>query len=370
VSPSRVARSNRTAAPAAEPRLLDVIFVGNLARTSRAAMMARAMRELGHEVDALGADPLDARGERVWFRDPAFRVLRRLGIHPDRGGVNDALSRALSERAYDLLWVSKALALRPEVLAAARERHPDMRVVFHSEDDMFGRHNQSRAFRRSLPLYDVVFTHKSYNARPEELPSLGARRVVTVDKCFDRHLHRPVATDDADRLALGGAVGFVGTYERERADAMLALAKAGVPVRVWGGLWESFTGSHPNLRVERREVRGEDYVRAVCATDVNLGFLRVQNRDLQTDRSVELPACGAFMLAERTDEHARLFEEGAEAEYFADTDELIEKTRRYLADPAARRRIGAAGRERCLRDGYSYHDRLGSMLRIASGEES
>jgi spore maturation protein CgeB len=333
-------------------------------------MLMTALRELGHAVDALRAEVLDERGDRIYFRDPAFRILGKLGLYLDREGVNAAVARAVAEREYDVLWVSKALALRPDVLAQARELQPSLRLVFHSEDDMFARHNQSRWFRRSLPLYDVVFTHKSYNARPDELPSLGARRVVMVDKCFDRNLHRPVRVSAAERAELGAEVGFVGTYERERAESMLALAEAGIRVRVFGGLWESFTSTHPNLRVERRQIHGEDYVRAVAATDVNLGFLRVQNRDLQTDRSIELPACGAFMLAQRTDEHARLFEEGVEAEFFGDTNELIEKVRRYRADPAARRRIGAAGRERCLRDGYSYHDRLEAMLRIVTGDEA
>ena len=106
--------------------------------------------------------------------------------------------------------------------------------------------------------------------------------------------------------------------------------------------------------MESDAVFGENYTKAICSFDINLGFLRKLNRDLQTTRSVEIPACGGFLLAERTDEHRRLFREGVEAEFFSSRHELLENCRRYLAAPEVRRTVAAAGLERCIRSDYSY----------------
>src|SRR5262249_61768258 len=124
-------------------------------------------------------------------------------------------------------------------------------------------------------------------------------------------------------------------------------AKNGIHVRIWANKWGKI-GRYANLHVEGRPLVNTSvdlrYTKGICSTGINLCFLRKANRDLQTTRSVEIPACGGFMLAERTEEHCALFEEGVEAEYFGSDDELVEKCRDYLPYPDKRKKIAAAGR--------------------------
>ena len=96
---------------------------------------------------------------------------------------------------------------------------------------------------------------------------------------------------------------------------------------------------------------------------IALGLLSHANRDRHTSRSFEIPACGGFMLAERTAEHQHFFAEDREAVYFDTFDEMMDKIRYYLRDDAARTRIAAAGHRRCLESGYRYVDRARELLR-------
>jgi spore maturation protein CgeB len=142
----------------------------------------------------------------------------------------------------------------------------------------------------------------------------------------------------------------------------LFLAGQGIPVKVWGNWPRRWQHRHPNLKVMGRDLWGDDYARAICSFAINLAFLRKENRDLQTTRSMEIPACGGFMLGERTREHQRLFREGVEAEFFHSQEELLEKVQYYLAHEDKRQDIAAAGRRRCLEAGYSNTDRLKGIL--------
>jgi spore maturation protein CgeB len=252
--------------------------------------------------------------------------------------------------------------VRKRTLARIRRRHPRIRIVGFSGDDMMQRYNQSRQWRQHLPLYDVFFSTKTYNV--PELMALGCRRVEFVDNSYDPATHRPLELTAAERARFACDVGFVGQWEAARFRSIRALIDAGFPVRVWGPDWDQFRAKIPGLDVADAWLSGLEYARAVNATRINLGFLRKSNRDLQTTRSVEIPACQAFMLAERTDEHAKLFQEGVEAEFFGSDEELITKVRYYLAHEAERVAIAERGLERCRRSGYSNHDHLRAMIAI------
>ena len=220
--------------------------------------------------------------------------------------------------------------------------------------------NQSRYFVKSLASYDIYFTTKSYCV--SELEGLGCPRAEFVGNAYDKYVHHPVKISEDDRKKFGGNVGFIGQWEIERAKSLCFLADSGIDVRVWGYSWEHCKKIPLNLHIKNKPLWQDNYARAICSFDINLCFLRKSNRDLQTTRTMEIPACGAFMLAERTEEHLELFEEGKEAEFFESDEELLDKTKFYLSHDKEREKIAHAGRERCIKSGYSNHDRIKVML--------
>jgi spore maturation protein CgeB len=268
--------------------------------------------------------------------------------------------RRASEGPVDLLWIDKGLAIRPDTLLRFRSLKPQSALVFYSPDDMGNPVNQSLRYLESIPLYDLHVTTKSYNC--EELRDLGARDVLFVNNAYDPAVHRKFELAPAEREQLAASVGFIGYFENDRADHIRGLARAGLAVTVRGPGWRKLRGAHQNLRIRESYLEGMEYSKAINATLINLAFLRKANRDLQTTRSIEIPACGAFMLAERTDEHLRLFSEGKEAEFFGSFDELLAKCQYYLTHPIERERISAAGLRRCVEGDYSNKGMLRRVL--------
>lgn len=342
-----------------ENQKLLIVHVGPEGEGETAQQRARAMEDLGHEVHRVF---YRRQGERPQLALKLYRAAwRRLGYPRGRLGENAALVRAVMGFLPDIVWVEKGLTIWPSTLKTLKKATPHTLLVSYSPDDMMNIQNTSRYYWKSLSIYDMHLTTKTYNV--SELTEKGARRVDFVGAGYHPEIHRPIELSASDYAAYSSEVGFVGDYEEDRAKRMTSIAMADIPVRIWGTRWNQLSRPHSNLKIEGRPVYSDEYAKVLCATKINLCFLRKINRDRYTTRSIEIPACGAFMLAERTEEHLNLFEEGKEAEFFEKDYEMIEKIRYYLAHPDERRQISLAGRERCLKSGYSYHHRIASVLK-------
>ena len=340
-----------------------ILFIGDMNEYGRSYQRYRTLKEMGHDVVAYSHTFVSAPGK---IQPPTllYRLFWKLRLPLDDMRVNAILKTEIRESRFDVIWIEKGNMIRPWTLEAIRRLDPDSALISCSEDDMYARHGHSLWYRWGLRHYDSVFTTKTYNLR--ELKSLGARRTVLFLDSYDEKIHRPMQLTDAECSRFGCDVGAIGAFEPERAASLYFLAENGIRVSIWGNGWKDWVGSHPNLDVRNEFLFGEDYSKAICATKINLNFLRKINRDEVTSRSVEIPACGGFMLAERTQRHLDFFTEGKEAEFFGSDEELLRKTKMYLQNEPGRARIAKAGRERCLNDGYSMRAQLTAMLAQAS----
>lgn len=345
---------------------MKILFVGDLNGYSRSLQRKKALDELGHQVTSVTSVPI---GDVPGLNDKFSYIAKfacKMGYPLDRSAANKKIIEQVDRQNFDLVWIEKGLVIRPKILTYIKFKSKNTKLVSYSEDDMYQRWNQSQYYIKGLKYYDIVFTTKSYNCRRDELPSLGAKKVVFIDKAYDSNLHRPVNVTTEDKIKFGADVGFVGTFEDFRANKLMYLAENGVKIRIWGNGWKKWKEKHCNLLVENRPVYSEDYVKAICSTKINLCFLRKMNRDLQTDRSIEIPACGAFMLAEDTEEHRRLFVNNQEAVFFDQNDskDLLDKVKYFTGKNELIIKIGKAGRKRCINNGYSHHGRLDKMLKF------
>jgi spore maturation protein CgeB len=339
---------------------LKILFVGQIVPGSRTNQRIRALNELGHSVSVVSTHrPGSSYEDRPTLME---RLHHRLRLPLDSGNANRAILDRVAAQDYDILWLERAVSIRGSVLIAAKRARPKMRIVWYAEDDMMNPHHLSRWTELALPFFDLWVTTKSMNARPDEMPAKGVRNVMFVDNSFDPVIHRPVAVNEAERAAYGSDVSFVGTYEGARAASLAALAAQGFDVRVWGNGWRKLRNRPSGLRVEERPVYDDEYAKVVCASRLNLCFLRKENRDLQTCRSIEIPAMDALMLHERNAEIAGLFKEDEEAVLFSTDAELAEKCAALLGDEPRRKRIAAAGHRRVLGGAFSHRDRLTQIL--------
>ena len=352
-----------------------ILFLGEIAPGQTSLMRMRALQRLGHDVE--GVNTIAPWRQVSWLGQ---QTQRRLQWGPVVSQINRSVRQAAQAFRPDLVWAEKQEYLWADTIAALRAGGAT--TVHFTPDPYFTLDwKRTRLMDAAIGAFDVLVYCKSYERRSYE--ALG-KPLVCMPLGYCDETHRPLHSDDARWHC---AAGFLGGWEPRREAMLSAVAAAGVDLKVWGGFWDFFLDGRWSLRrhlilrqqagpqpfqlrrnenlakaFQGGEVYGDDYARALTGARIGLGFLRKVCPDQHTTRTFEIPACGSLLLGDRTEEHEAFFAEGREAEYFASSDELVDKVKFYAANETARARIAAAGYERCRRSGYSYLDRMRQAL--------
>jgi spore maturation protein CgeB len=335
--------------------------------------MADALRRLGHDVEPFAWHRYVAAGNAGRPGGLLRRAQNKYLVGPLMRRINRDLLESMTVARPDLLFVYRGTHIMADTLRMIRARAPHTRLVGYNNDDPFAPDQPSwpwRHFLAAMPEYDCVLAYRPHNLR--DFRDAGARATGLLLPWFVPDVHRPAALTEADRERYASEVVFIGHFEPDGRDAALAaLVDAGVRLRLFGpgtGYpghdWNGPLSRSPHLKslMPIHEVWDADYGRALSASRIALCFLSKRNRDCYTRRCFEIPATGTLLMSEYTPELAAIFREGDEAEYFRSTDELVEKTRWYLANPEARDAVARRGYDRVRLDGHDIDSRMRRML--------
>ena len=321
---------------------------------------ANAYRRLGHDVHHL--DTRKLLPGTVWVDRATWRV----GGEIFAPWVHRGLARELAGRQYDVCHVDNGEWITPGVIEQLRRNAPI--VINYNIDDPFGPRDGQRfsAYRKALPRYDLAVVVREVNVA--EALNLGARDVLRVFRSADEVSHSPRLINDEDRSRWRSDVLFLGTWMPERGPFLLDLVERGVPLTIRGANWHK-APEWPRLRRfwKGGVLLGDEYAKAIQCARVNLGLLSKENRDQHTTRSLEIPALGALLCAERTDEHRAMYLDGVEAVFWTDPATCAAACLGLLADEDRRQEIAAHGRERLSRSGHFNERVLANVLEAACG---
>jgi spore maturation protein CgeB len=323
-----------------------VLFVGELKeyKYSTTASRLDGLVTLGLKVDTL--DTTSWAGTGLWMR--RFNHRTYFGLYAM--AVNAKLRRAAEEHRPDIVWLENSMWVYPWTLRCLR-RHAGS-LVYYNTDDIFAPRSFFWLHRLGMRLHNLYLTTNRMNVL--EIRQRYGVRTMRVGMGYESTLHAPPAGVDG-RQGSQPSIVFVGHWEPHTEGYIIALQRAGLPVRVRGMLWSK--ARNPALR-SAKPVPHERYVDTIASADIALCFLSRRNRNESTGRSFEIPAIGTFMLAERTAEHEFLYGDGKGAALFSTEEELVAKARYYLDHPKERRAIAAAGHARCLELGLSWADHM------------
>jgi hypothetical protein len=286
------------------------------------------------------------------------RVIARLLPGRRQGELGRDLMAHVEAKAPEVLFLFKAMDIRPAVLKAIRAR--GVKLVNYNADhplEYFSRGSGNANVRDAIPFYDLYVTYSENIAG--QLRAAHSDLAVGVvpfgHEVDDARFQRIAAEAEVPRAC------FLGNPDEQRVAAIRTLADAGIPIDVYGFGWPKFLSPGPLVTVNG-PLHGDAMMAALRRYRLQLNVFRPHNADSHNMRSFEVPACGGIMLAEDSSEHRRFFEAGQEAFYFKDPAAMVEGARHLMALSSGEAdAVRVAARARSVSSGYHYADRARTM---------
>jgi hypothetical protein len=315
----------------------------------------KALRRAGWDVHALPEWEYIPSKYRSRHMKAAAKLLRPLAVSE----YNRELELQARRLEPDMLLVFKGVWVQGTAIRALRAQ--GVRCYNFYPDVSFRAHGPY--IPGALPEYDWVFTTKTFGLT-DMREQLGVTRASHIQFAFDPDLHRPLPMTARDEARYGCDVSYIGTWSLKKEELLTEIARRRptVHLRIWGEYWNNAKSSAIRNAIAGREVLGNEFVRALLGSRINLSIMSEARKgsslgDQVANRTFVVPACGAFVLHERSDELLRYFEEGEHLGCFGNADEMIEKIDYYLARPELRNRIAEQGRELVWRE-HSWDRRI------------
>ncbi|MFN7918893.1 MAG: glycosyltransferase [Bryobacteraceae bacterium] len=223
-------------------------------------------------------------------------------------------------------------------------------------DDPWNRAHRAAWFLEALREYDHVFSPRRANL--DDLRGATSGHVEYLPFAYDPALF----FEPRGRADHGDDVIFAGGGDADRVPYIAALSKAGFRVGLYGGYWDRY----PETRGLTRGMVDPAQLREVIASaKIALCLVRKANRDGHCMRTFEVPAVGACMLVEDTDEHRELLgPDMAAVAYFRSLDEMVVRAAHLIGNYALRARLAAASKALVASGRHTYKDRLCEIAEV------
>jgi hypothetical protein len=332
---------------------MKVLFLGPDWYGSNATSMANGLVMAGCDVRVVDTRSLS----RPRPLTPSW-IADKVPVLPSGSGgqlVISAAEQMIRQWKPDLLFAFKTVRLGQEDLLSLQVPLK----VHYSPDDVSNAENITDDYLRFESHWDLVVTTKRHNVK--EISGRSGVHSFFVWSAFDPAWHHPVAARAPFKHF---RIGFIGNARPDRLDLVGRLAEQyGTELLICGERWWRAKPSLINRATLRGPRYGEAFSQAVSDIRANLVLLNSDNRDTHTCRTFEVPAAGGLVVAERTDEHLELLEDGREALFFSGEEELSEIMEKVRAESHRMDGIRAAGHRRIMQGGNTYAHRATEILR-------
>jgi len=351
---------------------LKILIAGDWHSELHEEAVFNAFLQLGHEPTKFSWHQyFKPRGSGVlpnWFTGLCSKAQNKYMFGPRVAELNKDLFELAMAVQPEVVFIYRGSHVHVDTVKKIKSALRHTLIIGYNNDDPFAPQYpwwQWRHFLACVPAYDLTLAYREHNL--DEYRAIGAKRVQLLRSWFIPERNYPRQLTPSEREKYACDVVFVGHYENDgRLEYLEEIARQGWHLRIFGPGYEW----DPILRKSAvlskcapvTLVWGEEYNQALCGAKLALCFFSKLNRDTYTRRCFEIPASGAVLVSEFSDDMAALYKDRQELVLFKSVDELIQQAEVLLRNDAQREQLAAAGTKRVWADRHDVVSRMQDLI--------
>ena len=243
---------------------------------------------------------------------------------------------------YDLIFVDSGELIGEKLILLLKKK--TKKIVYYCNDNPFVSRDKQRwkLSLGSLKYYDLIVFHNQSRIKPSK--KYGVKKHLLVLPSYQKKVHCPQKLSIIHRKKYIHEVIFIGTWEKERGAFFKKIIQLGLNLKIYGTGWEKDKNYNFLKRyVKLGHVNDPHYSRLIYYSKIAICLTNFGNKDNITKRSIEIPAIGTLMCANRTSAHSKIFLENKEVVLFRDANECYKKCIQLLSNPKKIKKIAKLG---------------------------
>jgi len=303
-------------------------------------------------------------GWKDYFKkDTLFEKIQNKFIYgPIVTKINKELLQTIHKYQPDLIFLHRANFIYNKTLIEVKSINKNIKIFCYHNDDPFSEKTGkllNRHYLDSLKNCDWIFSYRLKNIN--DYNNIGYQNTSLLRSYYikENNYHIENAEKTIDVL-------FIGHFENDGRDNILQyLIDNKINVKIYGTGWEKSEYYHFFLEKggEIKPIYGEKYNITINQAKIALVFLSKINNDTYTRRCFEIPVTKTAMFCEHTEDIANnLYINDKEVILFKNKEDLLLKTKKYLASSKLLLELTENCHTRLLTDGHEVTNRAEDIL--------
>jgi len=267
------------------------------------------------------------------------------------------------KKNYDLIYVHNESLLGNKSIIFLKTKAK--KIFYYCPDNPFVARDNKRweLIKNNFNLFDlIIFMQKN---RFRYAKKLGLNKTIWIPPTFKIKEQKRLKNNYQDYKKYSSDVVLIATCFPEREKLIEKLIKEKINIKIYGDRWNK-----SNLFGKYKNYFGSKisndllYVKLIQYSKIAICLPSYENDDDITNRSLEIPYIGTFLLAKKTKTHQETFVNNKEAVLFNNFNDCVKKINYFLRNKKQRIQIAKNGQKKILQNKkyFSFEENIKKII--------